>query len=378
MRLDVWSILILLFLAQGLYLLSTLILSARERARYWNRFLAGILLGVLWWLLEFLSVRNVLEIPVNVFYGTRYGSWLLLGPLTFFYFKAITQQDWRFKPKDSLHFLPFIFLVLVVPVLSGESLSQRQVHYGMLAVFDYRPKTVTAFEYFYSTIFYLQFVHLAVYLGLNAKRIERYGRALQQRTANQNELLWLRLFNGLLLLALFFAAGFLYLLFQSDIYRRAMDYLYVLPLGLFVYAASYKLAGVQWTKVELAFNKYQSSSLKAEDKQQHLQRLKQLMEEQKPHLNPELRLKDLAELLHIPTHHLSQLINEEYQRSFFDFINAYRVKEAQTLIQEQPKYTLLQVAFAAGFNNKTSFGNAFKKFVGQTPSTYRKNLVQSS
>ncbi|MEL7247711.1 MAG: hypothetical protein AAFO03_04810 [Bacteroidota bacterium] len=123
MQLDIWSMLILLFLAQGLYLLGTLILSTHERKYYWNRFLAGILLSVLWWLMEFLSIRNVLEIPLNIFYGTRYGSWLLL--------------------------------------------------------------------------------------------------------------------------ALLFVAIFLYLLSQSDIYRRAMDYLYVLPLSLFVYAASYKLAGVQ-------------------------------------------------------------------------------------------------------------------------------------
>ena len=378
MQLDIWSILILLFLAQGLYLLSTLALSTRERQRYWNRFLAGILIAVLWWLLEFLSVRNVLEIPLNAFYGTRYGSWTLLGPLTFFYFKAIIQQGWRFSTKDSIHFLPFILLVLVIPFLSGESLSQRQVHYGMLAVFDYRPKVVTPFEYFYSTVFYLQFVHLAVYLLLNVKRIEDYGKALQNNTTNQNELQWLRLFNGLLLLALLFAAIFLYLLFQSDIYRRAMDYLYVFPLGLFVYAASYNLAGVEWTRVELSQNKYQNSSLKTVDKPQHLQGLERLMNEQKPHLNPELRLKDLAEMLDIPTHHLSQLINEQYEKSFFDFINSYRVKEAQILIKEQPEQTLLQIAFAAGFNNKTSFGNAFKKFVGHTPSAYRKILVQNS
>ncbi|MEL7423898.1 MAG: helix-turn-helix domain-containing protein [Bacteroidota bacterium] len=378
MQLDIWSILILLFLAQGLYLLSALVLSTRERQRYWNRFLAGILLAVLWWLMEFLSVRNVLEIPLNAFYGTRYGSWLLLGPLTYFYFKSIIRQDWRFSTKDSLHFLPFFLLVLVIPFLSGESLSQRQIHYGMLAVFDYRPKVVTPFEYFYSTVFYLQFVHLAVYLLFNVKRIEEYGAALKNQAAQQNELQWLRLFNGLLLLALLFVSIFLYLLFQSDVYRRAMDYLYVLPLGLFVYAASYKLAGVQWTKVELPQNKYQGSSLKTEAKSQYLQQLEQLMKVQKPHLKPELRLKDLAEMLQIPTHHLSQLINEQYKRSFFDFINAYRVKEAQLLIQQQPEQTLLQIAFAAGFNNKTSFVNAFKKFVGRTPSAYRKIVAQNS
>lgn len=375
MQLDLWSLLILLFIAQGLYLVSALLLAVNKRKQYWNRFLAAILIAMLWWLAEFLAVRNVLEIPLNVFYGTRYGSWLLLGPLTFFYFKAITDQEWRLQPKDLIHFLPFIILVLIVPALSGESLSHRQVHYGMLAVFDYRPKTVTAFEYFYSTIFYLQFIHLGIYLLLNANRIEKYGKALRETKARIDELIWLRLFNGLLLLTLLLTATFLYILFQSDIYRRALDYIYVLPLGLFVYAASYKLAGVQWTKVELVPDKYQNSSLKPADKEAHLQALEEVMQQQKPFLNPELRIKELAELIRISPHHLSQLINEHYQHSFFDFINTYRVKEAQEQIRHQPEKTLLQIAFAAGFNNKTSFGNAFKKFAGQTPSAFRKNIL---
>ena len=374
MQLDLWSLLILLFIAQGLYLVSTLLLVGQNRQKYWNRFLAAILIAMLWWLMEFWAVRNVFEIPVNVFYGTRYGSWMLLGPLTFFYFKAVTNHKWRFTTKDLLHFLPFLLLVLIVPVLSGESLSHRQVHYGMLAVFDYRPKMVTTFEYFYSTVFYLQFIHLTIYLLLNLKTIEEYGQALQQTKANIDEVIWLRLFNGLLLLTLLLTAGFLYLLFQSDIYRRALDYIYVLPLGLFVYAASYKLAGVQWTSIESTLDKYQNSSLKPSDKKSYVAGLEKIMTENKPYLNPELRLKDLADLLNIPVHHLSQVINEHYQHSFFDFINTHRVKEAQEQIHHQPERTLLQIAFAAGFNNKTSFGNAFKKFVGQTPSAYRKNI----
>ncbi|MEM7297020.1 MAG: helix-turn-helix domain-containing protein [Bacteroidota bacterium] len=342
-----------------------------QRNYYWNRFLGLILLAMLWWLMEFLSVRNVYEIPLNVFYGTRYGSWLILGPLTYFYFKAITQQEWRWLIKDSIHFIPFLVFVVIVPLLSKESLSQRQIHYGMLAVFDYRPKTVTLFEYCYSTIFYLQFLHLGIYLFINAQLIERYGKALKQSSANLNELSWLRIFNSLLLITLFASGGFLYLLFKSDIYRRALDYLYVFPLGLFVYAASYKLAGIRWTQVEMSPAKYQTSSLKNEDKDAYLKHLKDLMTKDKPYLNPELRLKGLAVQLEIPPHHLSQIINENYERSFFDFINSFRVEEAKHLIKARPNHTLLQIAFAAGFNNKTSFVNAFKKFAGTTPSNFR-------
>ena len=101
------------------------------------------------------------------------------------------------------------------------------------------------------------------------------------------------------------------------------------------------------------------------------------MNEKKPYLKNELRLNDLAELLPISPHHLSQFLNEYNKTSFFDFINEYRVQEAKRIIQETPEFTLLQVGYEAGFNNKTSFVNAFKRFAGQTPSIYRKSILQN-
>ena len=96
------------------------------------------------------------------------------------------------------------------------------------------------------------------------------------------------------------------------------------------------------------------------------------MDEEKPYLSPNLRLATLADQLQLSTHHLSQIINENLDSNFYDFINQYRIKAAQKLIEEKPHYTLLQVAIEVGFNNKTSFNNAFKKHGGMSPSQYRK------
>ncbi len=99
------------------------------------------------------------------------------------------------------------------------------------------------------------------------------------------------------------------------------------------------------------------------------------MTEEKPYLQNELRLKDLADSTELTPHQLSHLINDHYKCSFFDFINEYRVKEAKVLIANKPKSTLLEIAFESGFNNKTSFVNAFKKFHGTTPSAFRKEIA---
>lgn len=98
------------------------------------------------------------------------------------------------------------------------------------------------------------------------------------------------------------------------------------------------------------------------------------MEEEKPYLNGKLSLKDVAQYVDISVNHLSQVINEQLHKSFFDFINTYRVEEVKRLLNESrhEQLTLLAVAYDSGFNSKSSFNSIFKKITGVTPSQYLK------
>lgn len=369
---DIWSILIIVLVFQGFFNLTVLSLSFIKKRQQKDGYLILITLTLLWFLLEFLSVRTTYKININLFYGTRYGSWLLLGPLSYFFFKSVTNSEWRFKSIHLLHIVPFFCLVLLIPLISIESLSHRQVHYGMLAVFDHRPKTVGLFEYVYSTIFYVQFIHLGIYLLTNMKLIVSYSKNLQKEYSTIQDLKWLKIINVILIVVLILSAIYLYLLLISDTYSRALDYIYVVPMGLFMYAISYKLSNHTWLTIETK-KRYQSSSLKAVEKKKYVLELEKVMLDQKPYLQNDLRIKDLATLVGINKHHLSQVINEHFQCSFFDYINMHRVEYAQKIISEGSKKNLLQIAFDSGFNNKTSFVNAFKKFTGSTPSKYRQS-----
>jgi AraC-like DNA-binding protein len=68
------------------------------------------------------------------------------------------------------------------------------------------------------------------------------------------------------------------------------------------------------------------------------------------------------------------MINQQQKGSFSDFLNAFRIKEVQDLLRSDKakQLTILAVAFEAGFNSKTAFYNAFKKFTGKTPSQFMK------
>ena len=121
-------------------------------------------------------------------------------------------------------------------------------------------------------------------------------------------------------------------------------------------------------------NKYSKSSL-TEDKSNAIwEEINQIMEEEKPYLNFEYRLNDLAERVGKSVHHVSQTINEKEGISFSDFINGFRVRDAKELLRSgrTNQVTIMAVSLEAGFNSKTAFYNTFKKMTGKTPTAFIK------
>lgn len=164
--------------------------------------------------------------------------------ITLFFFKSITNLQWKPKYVELLHFLPFILFVLIIPSLSEKGLSYRQVHYGMLSVFDYRKKTVTPFEYLYSYVFFMQFIHFGIYLMHNLILLSKYSTLVKKEYSVITHLQWLKLFHLLLIGILILVSCYLYVLFKTDLYRRQLDYIYAVPIGIFIYSISYRLAGI--------------------------------------------------------------------------------------------------------------------------------------
>jgi AraC-like DNA-binding protein len=107
--------------------------------------------------------------------------------------------------------------------------------------------------------------------------------------------------------------------------------------------------------------------------------LNAVMKKQKPFLNSKLALQDLAELTKTNGHTLSWLINEGYNKNFFDFVNEYRIEEFKRLVasDQYKNYTFLAIAMEVGFSSKTTFNRAFKKSTGKTPREFFNNVQES-
>ncbi|AXG72191.1 DNA-binding transcriptional regulator SoxS [Kordia sp. SMS9] len=97
-----------------------------------------------------------------------------------------------------------------------------------------------------------------------------------------------------------------------------------------------------------------------------------LIEEEHLYTQSDLNLKMLAKKLDTTANNLSWFLNSVYEKTFYEYINAYRVKAFLQKIEagEHKKQTLLSIAMDAGFNSKSTFNKTFKSLMNDTPSRY--------
>jgi AraC-like DNA-binding protein len=132
----------------------------------------------------------------------------------------------------------------------------------------------------------------------------------------------------------------------------------------------------QHSIIELPFSKYQKSSLSDDKKEQILGKIKKEMEGNLYFTNNLASLSGLAKQINESNHHVSQVINERLNKSFFELLAAYRIEHATKLMKEgkEAMLTIEELAEQVGYNSKSSFNTAFKKHTQLTPSEYRKQL----
>lgn len=107
------------------------------------------------------------------------------------------------------------------------------------------------------------------------------------------------------------------------------------------------------------------------------EKLKALILTNELYKDADLKLNDLAKLLKVSSHLLSQLLNDNLQQSFSGYINQYRIQKACELISEGSPLRLEEIGYEVGFNSKSTFYAAFKKHTGTTPTLYREQQTVS-
>jgi len=303
---------------------------------------------------------------------------ILLSPLFYCYALALLQET--LGRRVALHFLPSLCILLTVlpwSLVEGD------------AKVEWLEISITSGLPFFSTHATLVVTaissHMLAYFYATYLLVEKYESQVKEGSSDPAVLSihWLtQLSFGFCLFAVLFyltALGFLIMTSSS----RVLPELFVYGIAGFIFfmtLLSYRqpdlFAEYQPGKLpsveELEERpKYQNTMLPPELLKEYKDLLLVKMEEDKPYLDGELRIGNLAASMDIPGHQLSQVINVAFEVSFFDFINQYRVSYAKSLMSAGSESgNILDIALQSGFNSKASFNRVFKREAGTTPTEF--------
>lgn len=104
------------------------------------------------------------------------------------------------------------------------------------------------------------------------------------------------------------------------------------------------------------------------------EKLEAWMDEQKPYLNPGFKLIDLQAVLPMNRTYLSQFIHAEYDCTFYQFVNRYRIEEAKRLKKENPDMKIADLSAHCGYSSPTVFSRTFTEIMGISPREWAQSL----
>ena len=121
--------------------------------------------------------------------------------------------------------------------------------------------------------------------------------------------------------------------------------------------------------------KYASNTLTRNEAREIARKVDEVMEMEKPYLQTDLKVADLAAMVGISSHKLSQFFSQHKGHTFYDYVNKFRVEEFKRLVKDDKNRTLTLSAMAekAGFSSRASFFRHFKNIEGISPGEYLKN-----
>lgn len=325
---------------------------------------------------------------------------LSINPFYYIYLKSLTSEDFKFGKKELYHFIPALLVLLCLIIFfmplsyeekikiitEGDSLKNNSKIFIKVNLFL---KSFALIFYYIQLLTYL--VMMSVIFKKHAKNIKDFYSNTEKVSLN-----WLKIFitifiiNSILEISIAF---FYYLPFYSHL---ELTYYILMIFGNSIFGFFGIKQGDLYTvktnnqekinilsdntiSVEEQSNqtlKYSKSKLDDITKGIIEKDILELMLVKKMYLNPDLRIDDIAVELNTNKAYVSQVINENFNKTFFQLVNEYRINEAKKLITSpvHSHYSLDGIATQCGFNSRFVLNAVFKKITGQSPSAFKKSI----
>lgn len=289
-------------------------------------------------------------------------SVLLISPLMWLYIKKlISYED---KTKDFIHFLPSIIVSsLTLILVLGFFLTKNQIFISALTGMVF----IALILVFLSQNIYYIYKSIKGYLKHKEKIEEIYSYS------EEVDVSWVRVL--IVGYVTFIAAIIISNYFDGPISNIFFN-LIILTYIIYIGHNAMKQNSISISEFKNAINDNEENKDKqfTEAQIKVFEKIKEdlleVMKNEKPYLDHNLNIFTLAKNLNTNSKYLSQVINQEFNKSFVHFINEYRIEEAKQILLANNNYTIEAQSQMVGFKSKSSFNIAFKRHTGLTPSLY--------
>ena len=297
---------------------------------------------------------------------------LFICPVAYFYVNSLLLPKFKLDKTKIIHFIPgalfllydliIYWLVYDINGLADKILFASSLHYFMINSVESYIVVCSSMYYFY-----LSFLKLIEYkVVMNVLKFDNSHPVYS----------WIRsVYVWVFCLICFYFYNILLEPFAQynsvDVSRWQMFYMYVAAFIYYLGFMGYRLTNSNFNSSKASLESM-SKKIHALDVNKIKQQLTEKLETEKIYLNPTLSITEFAVELSVSSENLSFVINHEFNLSFRDLINSYRINEAKLKLQQIPftKQSILTVSLDSGFNSQASFYRAFKKFEGITPKQY--------
>jgi AraC-like DNA-binding protein len=296
-------------------------------------------------------------------------SFLLFNPALYLYISSLTRPTFRLRWLQLVHLLPFVFFEVYAYVIN-EPFS--------LDIYFVRDKNfVFRMAFALSTT-----ISWCVYNPLSIIYVHKHRMHLRNERSNigKNENL-----GWVLGVAIFYVVYCVFaVLITFIVYFQQLNpltpHIYNYSVLLFMvfvlsfYGLRQKVLPIQLL-IEEPVVPYKNSTLSEATKHKIQKKIIAYFETEKAYLNPELSMGLLSSVLKIPKYQITEVLNTEIGKNFFQFVNMYRVEAVKALLADpNNKYSIEAIGYDAGFYSKSSFYTVFKNITGETPISYRKSV----
>jgi AraC-like DNA-binding protein len=375
------TVFIFIGVIQGLILSFFFIIKSSENIRA-NRYQGLLLLALTLCILEqFLNMTGYIT-KILVITNSTESLNLVIGPLLYLFVKrSMDQSD---SKKDWMHFIPAIFYLIY---LTFDLIQPNEVKYNSYVnsfhpdwpLLDYQTKISNDPLGLKNWLNLTTAIQLVIYAYFSIRLLVIKGRQAGESILRTNDELLRSLRNMVLHITIVILIFIIVkLCFKGDL----GDHYIGTYISIIIFFTTFRVMNDSayfdrsTTFMDLSFSKYQKSSLTETGKKEILESIIHELESKHYFSDNLASLSELARRIGVSSHHVSQVMNEKLNKSFFELLASYRVEEAKKIISDDKKnkLTVEEISEMVGYNSKTAFNNAFKKITGKTPSEFRKSL----